>query len=247
MTTYRSIVKDGYTTRDPQESNVEVMAWKVDRDVELSRQPPREGVEDPIKTASGNLRYDKILDDALDEIGADEISRRTGLKSYRDDRGGRAESTVRGYQYKDGWGEPKDDGGLPSSHPVKRVLRRYARSQDKGHFEEDEAGDEQLALDARPARTIPGTIDMDALKRAFKLARSICSQNGIVFVDRDGNPSAVEDNERIDSDEVRPADRPIGETKAACQVEKNGSIYEYEIDLDNKDLIRDGDMPPEGF
>jgi hypothetical protein len=242
-TYYRSIVKDAYSTRDPAQNRVEIMAWKVKEEGYIPPSEGTEGVEDPIKNALGNLRYDKILEDAIEEIGADELSRRTGLKSYRDEQGGRAASTIRGYQYESDWVPPKDKGGYESSHPIKRVLRRYARSQDKGHFEDDEATDQQPATEGHPGRYYGGKIDMEDLKAAYRLARSICSQEGLVFVDRHGDAEAVEDNERIDRDEIRSHDRPIGETKAAVQVEKaDGYTAEYWIDLDNKKLVRDDDL-----
>lgn len=253
--TYRTIVKDAYSTRDGGESRLEIVVWQVDQDRWIPGSEGREGVEDPIKTASGNLRYDKILNDAMDELGSDEIARRTGLDSYADDRGGRAASTIRGYKQKDDWAKPKDEGGFESSHPVKRVLRRYARSRDLGHFEEDEAGDERIALPPRSGRMISGEIDLGAMKRAYKLARSIASQNGFVFVDRSGDGEAVEDNERIDEDEIRRQDRPTGEVHAGCLLIKpGGKAYEYEIDLDTGDLERVNvgknfrpELPPTGY
>jgi len=235
-TPYRSIVKDGYTTRDDGDSSdtrLEVAAWVV-----MEHEPEKEN----IKQDDGTLDYSKILDIALADVGASEISERTELKSYRDDRGGRAESTIRGYRQNAGRMKPKDAGGLPSSHPVKRVLRRYARSNDLGHFQDDEAKDDaELVEDAAP-------IDMAKLFAAYRLARSIASQQGFVFLPQSGEPEAVEDNERIDSDEIRRHDRPLGETHAACLLEKpSGEIYEYEIDLDNGELVRDGAIPPGGF
>lgn len=250
MTTYRSIVKDAYSTRDPAKNVVEIAAWKVRQEHWVEGSEGREGVEDPIKDWEGNLRYGKILADAMDEIGAEEIARRTALKSYRDDQGGRAASTVRGYKRKDDWIPPKKEGGYPSSHPVKRVLRRYARSQDKGHFEDDTAGDEQIALDPTPGRWVGGQIDLEAVKSAYRLARMICSKNGIVFVSQSGEGEAIEDNERIDADEIRRHDRPVGDMKAACVVEKaDGYRAEYWIDLDNQKLERADDdaEPPSGW
>ncbi len=233
---YRSIVKDGYTTRDDGDSSdtrLEIAAWVV-----MEHEPEEEN----IKQDDGTLDYSKILDIALADLGADEISRRTSLKSYADDRGGRAESTIRGYRQNASRLDPKDRGGLPSSHPVKRVLRRYARSNDLGHYQDDESKDDvELVEDAAP-------IDMSKLFAAYRLARSIASQQGFVFAPQSGEPEAVEDNERIDRDEIRRHDRPLGETHAACLLEKpDGSIYEYEIDLDNGELVRGGDLPPGGW
>ena len=79
---YRSIVKDGYATRDEHDDSdtrVEIAAWTV-----VEHEP-----EAKIKNDDGTLKYAKILDIALSDAGAEEISRRTGLKSYRDNRGGR--------------------------------------------------------------------------------------------------------------------------------------------------------------
>lgn len=243
---YRSIVKDAYTTRDEDEvgggdTRLEIAAWVV---------MENEG-DLVIKDENGNLMYDKILQLALgrmeapgaDPIGADTVSERTEKSSYRDDRGGRAASTVRGYLRNPERLAPATEGGLPASHPVKRVLRRWARSQDLGHFEDDESRERVPDEDAEP-------IDMDKLFSAYRLARSIASQNGFVFAPQEGDPVAVEDNERIDYDEVRNEDKPMGDTKAACLLEKpNGETYEYWIDLDMGELVRaDGNsIPPGGW
>ena len=229
-TPYRSIVKDAYDTRDERtgkSTTLEIVAWKVaEHTQELE-------IKDP---DSGQLRYNDILDAALNEMPATEIAERTKLKSYADSRGGRSASTVRGYRQ-----NADRLAGLPSSHPVKRVLRRWARSQEIGHFAPAEAVE---ADDAEPR-----PIDMGALMNAYRLARSIASQNGFVFVDRSGEPVAIEDNERIDYDEIGRHDRPIGDTKAACLLTKpSGQIYEYRIDLDMGTLeaVNDG-LPPEGY
>ena len=227
-TPYRSIVKDAYDTRDDRSgkpTTLEIVAWKVaehTREIEI---------KDP---DSGQLRYNDILDAALNELPATEIAERTELKSYADDRGGRSASTIRGYR-----SNPDRLAGLPSSHPVKRVLRRWARSNEIGHFAPEQPTDDD---DPRP-------IDMGALMNAYRLARSIASQNGFVFVDRSGDPVAIEDNERIDYDEITRHDRPIGDTKAACLLTKpSGQIYEYRIDLDMGTLeaVSDG-LPPGGY
>lgn len=250
---YRTIVKDVYSTRDKgktQDTMLEIVVWQVKKDIYLPPIEEREGIEDPIKTASGHLKYGKILDAAMDNIGAKDLSRRTGLKSYADDLGGRAPSTIRGYASSTEWANPKSEGGLPSSHPIKRVLRRYARSHDMGHFVDDEAGDEGLAIPGKPGRKISGRIDLASMQRAYKLARSIASQNGFVFVPREGVPMAVEDNEIIDLDEIRPIDRPLGEVNAMLMVTKpSGQIYEYVIDLDEKTLeaAEGTDVPPSGW
>lgn len=243
-TPYRTIVKDAYDTRDDgdtSDTTLEIVAWRVET---VSDEDERESIKDE----NGNLDYAKILDIALADVGSGEISRRTGLKSYRDDRGGRAASTIRGYKSKGGWAPPKKEGGYASSHPVKRVLRRYARINDLGHFEDDESQSEAPGPSKRGPEVDAEPIDLGAMKRAYKLARSIASQNGFVFAPRSGDPVAVEDNERLDPDEIRPDDRPVGDTKAAAFVEKpNGSTYEYQIDLDTKDLVRDpDDVPPSG-
>jgi hypothetical protein len=241
-TPYRSIVKDAYTTRDDStggQTRLEIAVWRVDTVTD-------DDDEDSLKDESGNLRYNRILDVAMADLGAEEIARRSALKSYADDRGGRAASTVRGYKRNASRLRPKSEGGLPSSHPVKRVLRRYARSNDLGHFEDDSSTDDEgpdLVDDEGDA----APIEMSAMFGAYKLARSIASQAGFVFAPQSGEPVAIEDNERLDPDEVRPDDRPVGDTKAAAFVEKpNGSTYEYQIDLDTKDLESLDDAPPGG-
>lgn len=243
-TPYRSIVKDGYSTNDPTDNAVEVAAWRIET-VAPGPEPPDD--EERIKTEAGNLLYSKILDTALDELGAEELSRRTGLKSYRDERGGRAESTIKGYRYSDEWTPPKEQGGFGSSHPIKRVLRRYARSRDIGHFRDDKARDDEEiqlgpVIGAEP-------IDIEEIEAMFRLARLIASKHGLVFVGDGPVPRAEEDNERIDHDEIRGVDRPIGETKAGVHVVKaDGSTFEYEIDLDQQTMTRaDGYEPPEGW
>jgi len=241
-TPYRTIVKDAYTTRDEGKSSdtrLEIVAWRVETVTD-------DEDEESLKDETGKLRYNDILDAALDDLGADELARRTSLKSYADDRGGRAASTIRGYRRNASRLRSKAEGGLPSNHPVKRVLRRYARSNDLGHFEEDSSTDEEgpeLVDDEEDA----APIELGAMMRAYKLARSIASQAGFVFAPQQGEPVAVEDNEKIDHDEIRPDDRPVGDTKAAAFVEKpDGSTYEYQIDLDAKDLTGLGDAPPAG-
>lgn len=238
---YRSIVKDGYTTRDGGgENRLEVAAWRIEED---------DG-ELVIKNPDGTLRYEVILDLALgviehpdaSETTAKELSERTELKSYRDDRGGRAASTIRGYTSGDTL------SNLPSSHPVKRVLRRWARSQDLGHFEDDKSTERTPRDDAEP-------IDMGELFSAYRMARMIASMDGFVFVPQSGDPEAVEDNERIDYDEIRKEDRPIGETHAGVLLEKpDGKLYEYRVDFDTKSLERVGvgsnyspSLPPGGY
>lgn len=238
-TPYRSIVKDAYSTRDDKTGSrniVEIAAWRVEM-----HDPD---AEEQIKEGDGQLNYNRILEIALADLGADEISRRTGLKSYADDQGGRAASTIQGYKQNPGRLRSAPEGGLPQSHPVKRVLRRWARSNDLGHFEGDQATDDT------GEEADPSPIDLDKLKSAFRLARLIASENGLGFVDSSGDPVAVEDNERIDRDEIRPADRPLNDTKAAAQITKaDGSIYEYEIDLTNRKLNPESGttVPPDGW
>lgn len=250
---FRSIVKDAYDTRDENDTDdttLEIVAWRVDKDRYIPPSEGREGVENPIKTVSGNLRYGKILDTALEDVGAGTLAERTALKSYADDRGGRAASTIRGYRQNRDRLAPKTEGGLPSSHPVKRVLRRYARSQELGHFVDDTSGDEGVAVPPRAGRHISGEIDLSAMKAAYRLARSIASQEGFGFAPQEGEPVAVEDNELIDPDEVRAADRPLGDTKAMCMLTKpSGSVYEYHIYLDDKTLepAEGTTIPPGGW
>jgi len=239
---YRSIVKDGYTTRDGGggKKRLEVAAWRLEED---------DG-ELVIKNPDGTLRYELILDLALGRIEhpdanattAEDLSERTSLKSYADDRGGRAASTIRGYMSGDTL------SNLPSSHPIKRVLRRWARSQDLGHFEDDSATERTPRDDADP-------IDMGELFGVYRMARMIASMEGFVFVPQSGEPETVEDNERIDYDEIRRQDRPVGETHAGVLLEKlDGKLYEYRVDFDTKSLERVGagsnyspELPPGGY
>jgi len=241
---YRSIVKDAYATRGDGgagDTRLEIAAWVV---------MENEG-DLVVKDEEGRLMYDRILDLALGKIenpsgetvAASEISRRTGLKVYRDDNGGRAPSTIRGYL------DNRDRlEGLPSSHPIKRVLRRWARSRDLGHFEDDESRERVPDEQAEP-------IDMDSLFAAFRLARMIASKEGFTFAPQSGDPDAVEDNERIDYDEIRTEDRPLGDTKAGVLLVKpSGKMYEYEVDLDTQSLVRANvgtdfvpSLPPGGY
>lgn len=235
-TPYRSIVKDAYSTRDDGDSGdtrLEIASWLVMEHVD----------EEAVKDEKGNLQYDRMLEHGLDAAGAEEIARRTSLKSYADDRGGRAESTIRGYRNRPDLLAPKDQGGLPSSHPVKRVLRRLARSRGLGHFRDDQATEKEPDEDAEP-------IEMEKLFAAYRFARSIASQNGFGFAPQSGDPVAVEDNERIDYDEIRPPDRPMGDTKAAVLLTKpSGETYEYRVDLDTQELdpVENGNLPPGGW
>jgi len=243
-TPYRTIVKDAYTTRDAGDSTdtrLEIVAWRVETVAD------EDDDEEPIKDEQGHLRYDRILNDALDELGADELARRTGLKSYADSRGGRAASTIRSYRSKSERLAPADEGGLKSSHPAKRVLRRYARSRGMGHYRDDKSQQEGPGPSEPDADAAP--IDLSGMKGAYRLARSIASQAGFTFAPQSGDPVAVEDNERIDHDEIRRHDRPLGETKAAVMLTKpSGQTYEYSIDLDAKDLDSlDGAIPPGGW
>ena len=236
---YRSIVKDAYTTRDEgddSDTRLEIVVWKV-----VKHKP-----DEPIKNDDGRLDYDKILRKLIDEEGLTqtEIAETTHADSYRDEQGGRSRSTV-GRYYR---GEASLNELLEkqdADHPILRVVRRRARSRDLGHFQQDQSRDD-LSID--PDAEEP--IDTTALESAFTGARSIASQNGFVFAPQSGTPIAVEDNERIDHDEIRRHDRPLGEVHAACMLEKpDGSVYEYQIDLDTGTLEPAGDnsIPPGGW
>jgi len=200
---YRSIVKDGVVTRDDEEeSRSELAVWLI---------KPAEIEEELLQTKiGGEVQYKTILEVALGRrqapagatpTTANELSQRTELSSYADSRGGRSASTIRGYLSNDTLTR------LPSSHPVKRVLRRYIRSQQFGHFSESEP-------------------DPDKTTRAV----------------------SVEDNERIDKDEIRPNDRPLGEVQASLLLESGSYTQEYRIDLDDRTVTpEDGLTPPGGY
>jgi len=231
---YRSIVKDGVVTRDDEEeSRSELAVWLI---------KPAEIEEELLQTKiGGEVQYKTILEVALGRrqapagatpTTANELSQRTELSSYADSRGGRSASTIRGYLSNDTLTR------LPSSHPVKRVLRRYIRSQQFGHFSESEPD---------PDNTEP--IDMDRMFGAFRLAKMICIGQPLkINIVRDARPVAVEDNERIDKDEIRPDDRPLGEVQAALLLESGSYIQEYRIDLDDRTVTpEDGLAPPGGY
>jgi hypothetical protein len=231
---YRSIVKDGNVTReDNRESRAEIAVWMVKSD---EKDQPEE-----IKTkVNGRVQYKPILEVALgrrqvDKVSpttAEELSRRTGLSSYADSRGGRSASTIRGYLSGDTLSR------LPSSHPVKRILRRYVRSQEFGHFAERDADPD----DVRP-------IDKDRMLNVFTRAKMICiGQPLYINIVATTSGVSVEDNERIDKDEIRPNDRPLGEVQASLLLESGSYTQEYRIDLDDRTVTpEDGLAPPGGY
>lgn len=91
--------------------------------------------DERIKDDEGRLDYRAMLAVAVEQESVDELARRTGLKSYADDRGGRTAPAVRAYLTGSSSFE-----NVPSSHPLKRVLRRFARSRGLGHFIADPTG-----------------------------------------------------------------------------------------------------------
>lgn len=93
-----------------------------------------ERVKDP---ESGTLDYHKLLRLMLEQTTQSEVADRTALKSYADDRGGRSRSTVSDYAR-----GVQSFASVASSHPLKRVVRRWARSNDVGHFLGDESRDD---------------------------------------------------------------------------------------------------------
>lgn len=229
---YRSIIKTGHTTKDDAgaQVQVEIAVWQI-KEATLEPKGELDTKQD------GRVQYGVILQVALgresvqgvDPIGAEEIARRSALKSYRDEQGGRAPSTVRGYAT----GETLSN--LPANHPVKRVLRRYNRSRGIGH---------QADGDVDPEAANP--IDMNSLQAAYRLSRMICSKGGLGFLPKTGDGKAEENNQRIDYDEIRPIDEPLGDMKAAVMIDSQGLMpKEYEIDLDAEVLIeRDGYAAP---
>ena len=236
---YRSIVKDGHVTRtDGKTSRAELAVWMVKK-AELD---PAAQITTKV---GGRVQYKTILEvalgrrqlDGVTPTTADEISRRTKLSSYADSRGGRSANTIRGYLSNDTL------SGLPSSHPVKRILRRYVRSQGFGHFADG---------DGDPENAEP--IDQERMLSAYTLAKMICiGQPLYINIVATTSGVSVEDNERIDQDEIRPDDRPLGEVQAALLLEVDNGIgddyvQEYRIDLDDRDVTKeDGLTPPGGY
>jgi hypothetical protein len=239
---FRSIIKDGQTyDEDYRSTDVEISAWVIKRaavDIDATASGSL------ILKVDGELQYDTILEVVLgrrqvegyDPRSAQELADRTESNSYADDRGGRSASTIRGYLSNDTLER------LPSSHPVKRVLRREIRTYDLGHFAEQET---------TTAGDLPQPIDMAALRRAYKFARKITGDSGLGFVSEQPFSEAIEDNKLISEQEIRPADRPTGDFKASVHVMKNSpsgselETYEYEVDFDGEKLIsNDGYGPP---
>jgi len=219
---FRSIIKDGQTTNDPTRTQVEVAVWEIQYAEVETKPDPRASL---VLKVDGKLQYDTILAvvlgrrevDGYDPLTASELSARTESPSYADARGGRSESTVKGYLSNDRLTR------LPSSHPVKRVLRREIRSNKLGHFSEDTTSDE-----------LPEPIDMERLSRAFLRARTIVGEN-LTFVSATTTQEAVEDNKLIDEQDIRVIDE-IDEILAAALVEKGDKQYEYRIDLSKRKL-----------
>lgn len=104
--------------------------------------------EEQIKEDDGGLNYGRILSLMLGEHTQAEIAEKTALKSYRDERGGRSRSTISSYAR-----GSQSFAAVGSSHPLKRVLRRWARSNDVGHYRDDEAQDD-VAFSGERRRTI---------------------------------------------------------------------------------------------
>jgi hypothetical protein len=157
---FRSIIKDIQSYKTTK-TVVEVAVWEIQRAAVDVKPDPRASL---VLKVDGKLQYDTILQVVLgrrevegyDPLTASGLADRTETKSYRDARGGRSESTIRGYLSNDTLSR------LPSSHPVKRALRREIRSNKLGHFADDTTEDE-----------LPEPIDMERLNRAFKRARRI--------------------------------------------------------------------------
>jgi len=238
---FRSIIKDGQTySADRREYDVEIAAWTIKRaPVNISA----DAKGSVITKVDGELRYNTILEVVLGRRELQgysprtpqELAEKTENKSYRDEQGGRSASTIRGYLTNDTL------EGLPSSHPVKRVLRREIRTYKIGHFAEEQTTSEDL----------PRPINMNSLEATYRRARVIASENGLVFLDNNPVSEAIEDNKLIDEAEIRPVDRPTGDFKASVMVIKESrsgeelSTYEYKVDLDKRTLESiDGYGPP---
>jgi len=221
---FRSIIKDIQSYKTTK-TVIEVAVWEIQRAAVGVEPDPQASL---VLKVDGDLQYDTILEVVLgrrevegyDPLSASKLAERTESKSYRDARGGRSESTVRGYLSNDRLSR------LPSSHPVKRALRREIRSNKLGHFADE---GETVTSDE-----LPEPIDMERLGRAFKRARRIVGDN-IKFVSATTTQEAVEDNKLIDEQDIRVIDE-IDEILAAAHVEKGGRQYEYRIDLSNETL-----------
>jgi len=239
---FRSIIKDGQTySSDRRNHDVEIAAWIIKRAPASIDADPKGSV---ITKVGGELRYNTILEVVLGRRELEgysprtpqELAERTQSDSYRDEKGGRSASTIRGYLSNDTL------EGLPSSHPLKRVLRREIRTYNIGHFADE---DMQTFSD-----DLPRPINMSSLADAYKRARSIASDNGLKFLDASPVSEAIEDNKLIDEAEIRPVDRPTGDFKASVMVTKESAsgsemaTYEYKVDLDKRTLENIDDYGP---
>jgi hypothetical protein len=52
------------------------------------------------------------------------------------------------------------------------------------------------------------------------------------------------EHEKIDPDEVRQDDRPLGKVHGTVMLEKNGKVYEYKIDFDSRTLTNQSVATP---
>jgi hypothetical protein len=239
---FRSIIKDGQTySADRREYDVEIAAWTIKRAPVNISADPKGSV---ITKVGGELRYNTILEVVLGRRELQgysprtpqELAERTESKTYRDEQGGRSASTIRGYLSNDTL------EGLPSSHPVKRVLRREIRTYNIGHFATEDM--------QTTSGDLPRPINMNSLEATYRLARKIASDNGLVFLDASPVSEAIEDNKLIDEAEIRPVDRPTGDFKASVMVIKESrsgeelSTYEYKVDLDKRTLESIDDYGP---
>lgn len=85
-------------------------------------------------------------------------------------------------------------------------------------------------------------IDMSELRAKWEMAIEIAVSAGRIIPARllDPTKPAVEDNERIDHDEVRPVDGPLGEPNGTITIIRPWETYEYGIVFSRGTLTEDG-------
>lgn len=111
--------------------------------------PEEERIKDE---ETGRLDYEKMLDMARQSLTQRELAERAA--NYADD-GSFGRSTVSDYER-----GQTDITERNSGHPLKRALRRWARSNDVGHYQDDESADETIYRDGRTRRTLVEYIDV---------------------------------------------------------------------------------------
>lgn len=89
--------------------------------------------------------------------------------------------------------------------------------------------------------TPDANVSVDDLQRTWwDRAKGIAfSEIGPVVGEISDIPNGIEENERIDRDEVRSIDRPLGKVHAAVLVERGFGSYGYKVDFSRGTLERD--------